>query len=114
MLIPAIAATSACFVGIMMVVAAVSKTEAAANGLGWGVLLLAAMFGGGMIPLFMLQDWMQAASNFSPVKWSVLALEGAIWRGFSIGEMARPCLILVGIGACGFLLGAGRMARSQG
>lgn len=114
LLIPAIAATSTCFVGIMMVVAAVSKTEAAANGLGWGVLMLAAMFGGGMIPLFLLKGWMQAASNFSPVKWSVLALEGAIWRGFTPAEMARPCLILVAIGVAGFILGARGMARADG
>lgn len=113
MLVPAIAATSTCFVGIMMVVAAVSKSEAAANGLGWGVLLLAAMFGGGMIPLFLLKGWMQTASNLSPVKWSVLALEGALWRGFTPAEMLTPCLILVGIGVVGFAIGARRLARAD-
>lgn len=113
MLIPAIAATSVCFVGIMMVVASVSKSEAAANGLGWGVMLLAAMFGGGMIPLFLLKGWMQTASNLSPVKWSVLALEGAIWRGFTPGEMLTPCLVLVGIGLVGFVVGARGLARAD-
>ena len=106
LLIAAIASMAVCFVGIMMIVAAVSKTEAAANGLGWGILMIASMFGGGMIPVFMLKGWMQTVSNFSPIKWAVYAMEGAIWRGLTPAEMLMPCGILVTIGVVGFLTGA--------
>lgn len=112
LLVVAIASVSACFVGLMMVVAAVSKTEAAANGLGWGVFMVAAMFGGGMIPLIMLSGWMQSLSDLSPVKWSVLALEGALWRGFSPSEMAVPCAVLLTVGVIGFVAGSILARRS--
>jgi ABC-2 type transport system permease protein len=45
-------------------------------------------------------------SNVSPVKWGILALEGALWRGFTLGEMAVPCLVLLGVGVTGFAVGA--------
>jgi ABC-2 type transport system permease protein len=51
---------------------------------------------------------MQAIGNVSPVKWGILALEGAIWRGFGPAEMILRCAILLAIGAGGFALGAWR------
>ncbi|KAA0221294.1 ABC transporter permease, partial [bacterium] len=56
----------------------------------------------------------QSVSNVSPIKWGILALEGAIWRGFSPAEMATPCLILIGVGVACFALGVRRLARRVG
>jgi len=51
-----------------------------------------------------MPPWMDRASNISPVKWAIRALEGGIWRDFSIGEMALPCTILLGMGLlCGLI-----------
>jgi ABC-2 type transport system permease protein len=97
-----------CFVGIMMLVAVLGKTEQAASGLGWAIMLPLTMLGGGMVPLFAMPSWMQAAGTVSPVKWSILALEGAIWRGFSPAELAVPCAVLVAIGIAGLVAGAWR------
>jgi ABC-2 type transport system permease protein len=94
------------FVGIMMLMAALGRTEQAASGAGWAVLLVMAMLGGGMVPLFVMPPWMLVASNVSPAKWAILGLEGALWRGFSPAEMALPCGILVGVGLVCFTLGA--------
>lgn len=94
------------FVGIMMLMAALARTEQAASGAGWAVLLVMAMLGGGMVPLFVMPPWMLAAGNVSPAKWAILGLEGALWRGFSPAEMALPCLMLVGVGIVCFTLGA--------
>ncbi len=105
MLILAIACTSLCFVGVMMLLAAVSKTEAAGNGLGWGVLLLLSMIGGGMVPLEFLPSFIKSFSVVSPIRWSLLALEGGIFRGSDLAEMALPCGILLAIGSVCFLLG---------
>jgi ABC-2 type transport system permease protein len=52
-------------------------------------------------------------SHFSPVKWSVLALEGAIWRGFSFTDMLLPAAVLLGIGAVGFAVGVSVLTRSE-
>jgi ABC-2 type transport system permease protein len=106
-----VACTAACFTGLMMLVAAIGRTEAAAAGLGWAVMLIFSMIGGGMIPLFLMRDWLQTLSSISPVKWGILAIEGGIWRGFSLAEMMTPCAVLLGIGAVGFVAGVGVMRR---
>jgi len=106
MLAAAALAVAVCFVGIMMTVAVLGKTEQAAGGLGWAIMMPLAMFGGGMIPLFVMPSWMQTVSNVSPVKWGILALEGATWRGFSASEMAVPLGVLVAVGLLGFGLGS--------
>lgn len=93
------------FVGIMMLLSALAKTEQAAGGIGWAVLLIMSMIGGGMIPLFVLPGWMRTVSHFSPVKWCILAMEGAVWRQFSLGEMLLPCGILWTVGVVCFLIG---------
>jgi ABC-2 type transport system permease protein len=67
-----------------------------------------------MVPLFAMPSWMQAAGTVSPVKWSILALEGAIWRGFTPAELAVPCAVLLAVGAAGFLLGAWRYRAQAG
>lgn len=100
------------FVGIMMLISVLGKTEQAAAGAGWAVMLPITMLGGGMVPLFLMPAWMSVASNFSPAKWAVLAFEGAIWRGFSFGEMLLPCGVLALVGAFCFVIGA-RAFRAQ-
>jgi len=93
------------FVGIMMLISVLGKTEASVGGASWALLLLMAMLGGGMLPLAIMPGWMRTLSNISFVKWAVLAAEGAVWRGFSLQEMLLPCGILLAIGVVGFALG---------
>jgi ABC-2 type transport system permease protein len=100
------------FVGLMMVVATLARSEQSASGLAWAVFLPLSMLGGGMVPLFALPGWMQTAGTLSPVKWGILALEGALWRGFGWAELALPCGILLAVGAVGFGLGVRRFDRS--
>jgi ABC-2 type transport system permease protein len=98
-------ASSFSFVGIMMLISVMGKTEASVSGIGWAILVVMAMIGGGMIPLAMMPSWMQTVSHFSFVKWAVLAMEGAIWRNFSFNEMLLPVGILFAIGLISFLAG---------
>ena len=96
-----------------MLLSVLGKTEQSAGGIGWAVLLVMAMLGGGMIPLFIMPGWMQTLSHVSPVKWSILAMEGAIWRGFSFGEMMLPCGILLGVGLACFAIGVRAFSWTQ-
>ena len=89
----------------MMLLSVLGKTEQAAGGIGWAVLLVMAMTGGGMIPLMFMPGWLRTVSHISPVKWAILSMEGAIFRGFSIQEMMLPCGILVGMGVLCFAIG---------
>ena len=100
-----------CFVGIMILMSVAGKSEEAVSGAAWAANMLMAMFGGGMIPLAFMPAFMLTLSNASPVKWSILALEGAIWRGFTPSEMMLPCGLLLLIGAIAMALGAARFSR---
>ena len=71
------------------------------------------MTGGAMVPLFAMPPWMQTASMVSPVRWAIVAFEGAIWRGFSPAQMALPCAILLTLGVAGFALGTRMMRWSE-
>ena len=103
-----------CFVGIMMLMSVIGKSEEAVSGAAWSGNMLMAMFGGAMVPLVFMPSFMKVVSNFSPVKWSILALEGAIWRQFSLIEMLFPCAVLVGIGVVCFAIGARVLSRAMG
>jgi ABC-2 type transport system permease protein len=48
---------------------------------------------------------MARLSDVSPVKWSVLALEGAIWRGFAAPDMLLPAGVLIAVGTFAFAAG---------
>lgn len=93
------------FVGLMMLLSVLGKTERAASGIGWAVFLVLALIGGCMIPLFFMPDWLKSLSNVSPIKWGILALEGAIWRDFTFRELLKPYLILAAFGLVSFLVG---------
>ena len=93
------------FVGFMMMVAGLGRTEQAAGGAGWAMLMPMTLLGGGMMPQFIMPAWMQTAGNVSPVKWAILAIEGGVWRGFGLSEMLLPCAILLAFGAFCFAIG---------
>ena len=94
-----------CFVGFMMLIASLGKTEQTASGAAWAIIMPMSMFGGVMIPQFVMPQWMQTIGLISPMRWGVLAIEGGIWRAFSVSEMVLPCSILVTIGVVCFAAG---------
>ena len=94
-----------CFVGIMMAMSTIGKSEEAVGGSGWVANMVMGMFGGGMIPLAFMPSFMKNLSNLSPVAWAILSLEGAIWRGFDFQKFIVPWLVLIAIGSAGFGFG---------
>jgi len=111
-LVLAAVASGVCFVGLMMFFASLAKTERSVAGITNAFLVMMGMIGGAMIPLFVMPGWMQAISDFSPVKWAIVAFEGAIWRDFSYSEMMTPVSILLAIGIVAFILGI-RMVKLE-
>ena len=112
MLLLAMLCVACCFVGMMMLLAVIGR-KAGSGQIGWSIMLVLTMVGGGSIPLFAMPGWLQKASGLSPVKWGILALEGGLWRDFSLAEMLLPCAILLGVGATGFVLGSRLFARDD-
>jgi ABC-2 type transport system permease protein len=112
-LVAAMAAAAFCFTGLMMLIGAIGRSPQSVSGAGWAVMLIMSMTGGGAIPLFVMPPWMQTLSNFSLVKWAILGVEGAVWRGFTWAEMALPLGILLAVGAIGLGLGARALGGSE-
>ena len=108
----AVASLALCFVGLMMLISTLGKTEQGVAGAGWGLMMPLAMLGGGMVPLIAMPPWLLTASNFSPVKWGIYALEGAIWRGFTMAEMLPWCGLLAACGVACFALGVWRLQKT--
>lgn len=113
MLVVAALCVSFCFVGIMMVLSVLGKTEQSVSGAGWAMNMVMAMLGGCMIPVMFMPDFIQKISVISPIKWGILALEGAIWREFSITEMLLPCGILIAVGTLGLVVGTMILSRRE-
>lgn len=106
----ALACAAFAFTGLMMLIASLGTTVQSVSGAGWAMMMPLMMLGGGMIPLFAMPSWMVAASDLSPVKWALVALEGAVWRGFSLREMLPALGVLVAVGTVTFAVGARRFA----
>ena len=107
----ALLASAVCFVGLMMLISVIGRTEQAVGGAGWAVMLVVSMAGGGMVPLFVMPSWMRAISNVSVVKWAIVAFEGAIWRGFTLWQMMFPAGILVAVGLAAYAAGVTVLTR---
>jgi ABC-2 type transport system permease protein len=87
----------------MLLIAGVSKTEGAANGLGRGIMVVLAMVGGGSIPVSFMPPLLRKLGGFSPFTWVVNAIEGALWRDYSLSEMALPFAVLSAIAIGGLV-----------
>lgn len=107
----AVICTLLCFVGLTMLISTLGRTEQSVGAAGWAILMIMGMLGGAMLPLIFMPSWLRPFSHISPVKWSIFALEGAIWRNFTILEMLTPCLILLAIGTAAFILGVLSLRR---
>jgi ABC-2 type transport system permease protein len=104
-MITAVLFSSLGFVGIMMALAGMSKTEGGAGGMGRAVVIILAMIGGGTIPLFILPPLIQKISSVSPFKWALISFEGGLWREFTMSQMLVPCGAMLAFGVVGFVVG---------
>ncbi len=110
-MLTSIGAMAVCFSGLMMLLSVLGRTEQAVAGSAMAIMLVMATLGGSLVPLIAMPDWMLTMSHICPAKWGVLALEGAIWRGFGLAEMLLPCGILLSVGVLSFGLGARILSR---
>lgn len=99
MLALAVLCSAICFVSLAILLSSLGQTPHAVAGVTWATLLVASVFGGGMVPLILLPSWMARAGSFSPIKWAILSIEGAVWRQFTLREIIKPCGILLSMAA---------------
>ena len=95
----ALLATSVAFTGIAMLIAALFRSDDAAQGAGRALVLIMAIIGGGSIPLVFMPDMLRRFSGVSPFRWAVSAIEAPLWRGTPWSDQWPALLVLLAIGA---------------
>jgi len=81
-----------------MVLAAFSKTNAQANGLGTFLILTMSAVGGAWFPTFLLPGFMQVLAKFTIVYWSVEGFLQVLWNGAGLVEILPSVGILIATG----------------
>lgn len=72
-------------VSYALMIGSISKTQEQANGFGAVSIIIFAALGGIWVPVFVMPDYMQFLSNFSPLQWClkgfyILFLKGGYWH----------------------------------
>jgi ABC-2 type transport system permease protein len=94
-----------CFAGLTLALSVLGSSDQAVASAAWATLLLMAMLGGAMVPIFLMPEWLLPLSDLSPVKWGITALEGATWRDLGWSDLVRPIVQLMALGVIGFASG---------
>ncbi|MGD1005719.1 MAG: ABC transporter permease [Ignavibacteriaceae bacterium] len=82
-----------------MFLAAVSRTQSQASGLGTLLILTMSAIGGAWFPTFILPPFIQILSKFSIVYWSMEGFMDVLWRGSGTLDILPYIGILVGMAA---------------
>ncbi|WP_338035171.1 ABC transporter permease [Vreelandella sulfidaeris] len=69
-------------------------------------VLIISSLGGSMVPRFMMPDWLQTVSLFTPNAWAIEGFYGALIRGDSWAQLAQPGGILAAVALVCLLLAA--------
>jgi ABC-2 type transport system permease protein len=113
MLACAVVLAAAAFAGVMMLVAVLARDHHSPGQVAWGLLLLFALTGGGMLPLAFMPPWLEAVSHASPVRWAILAIEAGVWRGFTWSQAAQPMAVLALVGVVSLAIGLFGFTRDR-
>ncbi len=79
--------------GLGMFVAAIAKTLKAANGMGTTMVQVFTALGGGMIPIYVLPDFLRKLSNITP-NWQAMDGYYKIMQGLGLDAVIPNCLVL--------------------
>lgn len=107
-----IAASFAC-TAFGMLLAAVSRTEAQARGLGTFLILTMSSIGGAWFPISFMPDAIQFFSRGTLVFWSMDGFMQVLWRGAPTNEILLNVFVLLGMGALITALSAWQFKRGH-
>lgn len=91
-----VAASTAC-TAFGMLLAAVSRTSAQANGLGMFLILSMSSIGGAWFPTAFMPDFIQTISKGTIVYWAMDGIQQVLWRGVGTVEIIPNIAILFGM-----------------
>jgi len=97
--------------GIGLLIAAVSKSPAAADALGTAVVLPMAVMGGSMIPLFAMPPVMRSLSKVTVNGWALDGYVRLMFEGAGVADLLSHMLVLLGMGVLFILLSGFLLSR---
>jgi len=96
-----------------MLIAAISPSAAAANGIATFVVISMSAVGGAWFPVSFMPDYIQRISKLTLVYWSVEGFADVLWAGKSFLEVLPKAGILAGIAAVVMLVAVWRFNRGK-
>ena len=65
------------------------------NPVGWMINSLEGLIAGVYFPVTVLPGWLQLIARFFPITYAIRAVELAVYRGFSVAELAKEITFLI-------------------
>ena len=101
-------ALAAAATGMGILVAALGKSDTQIGGLASLLTLTLSAVGGCMVPSFVMPDFMQTLSRFTPHGWAMQGFQDVLVRGYSLAGIVPEAGVLFGFAAVFFLIGVWR------
>jgi len=99
-------ACAAASAGLALLLLSLCRTTQQATTFSSFFVLIVSSVGGSMVPRFMMPDWLQTVSLFTPNAWAIEGVYGALIRGDSWAQLAQPGGILAAVALVSLLLAA--------
>ncbi|MBF59698.1 ABC transporter permease [Halomonas sp. FeN2] len=99
-------ACAAASAGLALLLLSLCRTTQQATTFSSFFVLIISSVGGSMVPRFMMPDWLQTVSLFTPNAWAIEGFYGALIRGDSWSQLAQPSGILAAVALVCLLLAA--------
>jgi ABC-2 type transport system permease protein len=106
--------TSTAATAFGMLLSSVARTPAQANGLGTLFILGMSAFGGAMMPLFMMPEFIRSfISPFTIVYWAMDGILAVLWRDAPLSELGLNLAVLASISVVILAIALWRFRRSD-
>lgn len=102
------AAELAAVTGLAVLIAAFTRTERGAGGLGPLLIQIQALIGGAFFTISILPEWMQPVRYFSIIGWAIEGWQEVQLRGGGVPDVLVPVAALLGFAVLFFAVGAWR------
>jgi ABC-2 type transport system permease protein len=108
-------AAAAASSGLALFILSLCLTVQQANNFSSFFVLIVSAVGGSMVPRFMMPEWLQAVSLFTPNAWAIEGFYSALVRDGSWSQVLMPCALLGALGlGCLLLAAASRGGQCKG
>jgi ABC-2 type transport system permease protein len=97
-----------CSTSLGLLLASIARTQGQLGGISGGLLWVAGVLGGSIIPIFLFPDILKNIAKFVPHYWANQAFYGLILRGETLAVIWPDLLVLLGFTAAFFTIGLWR------